>query len=116
MKSSNIPDQLNARFALLQDLDRAYALLDNLSRSGTPAAAEKAFLSKRIDEIEQDLLQTESTVGSIIEQFKDDPIVWTALQFRYMQGYSWSAIADIIGKSADAIKANVYRSFSKQKS
>lgn len=112
-RESKIPAILTQRYDKIVALDEAREILANLSRHENGIDAEIEFIRQRVENLENDLRNSEREAAAVIDAVSDKPVAWTAARLRYLLGYKWEAVASKMESSAETVSMNVYRAFGK---
>lgn len=112
-RESKIPAILTQRYDKIVALDEAREILANLSRHENGIDAEIEFIRQRVENLENDLRNSEREAVAIIDRFSNNSTDWTAARLHFIQGYTWEATASKMGVSRDTARMSVYRAFGK---
>lgn len=112
-RESKIPAILIQRYDKIVALEEAREILTNLSRHEKGIDAEIEFIRQRVEDLENDLRNSEPEAMAVIDTISDKPAAWTAARLRYLLGYKWEAVASKMESSAETVSMNVYRAFEK---
>lgn len=110
---TKIPAILIQRYDKIVALEEARENLTNLSRHEKGIDAEIEFIRQRVENLENDLRNSEPEAMAIIDRFSNNSTDWTAARLHFIQGYTWEAAALKMGVSRDAARMSVYRAFEK---
>lgn len=112
-RESKIPAILIQRYDKIVALEEAREILANLSRHENGIDAEIRFIRQRVEDLKNDLRNSEPEAMAVIDTISDKPAAWTAARLRYLLGYKWEAVASKMESSAENVSMTVYRAFDK---
>ena len=112
-RSKWFPKLLSERYNNLVALDEARYLLANMTKDNSGIEAEREFVRKKIEDLENDLHRSEKESAAIIDTISNNHAAWTAARLHFLHGYIWDAAGAKIGLSAEAVRARVIRAFEK---
>lgn len=112
-RESKIPAILIQRYDKIVALEEAREILANLSRHENGIDAEIEFIRQLVENLANDLRNSEPEAEAVIDTISDKPTAWTAARLHYLLGYKWEAAAKKMGTTAEAARATLCRAFEK---
>ena len=112
-RSKWIPEILSERYNNIVALEEARYLLANMPKDDSGIEAEREFVRKKIEDMENDLHRSEKEAAAIIDTISNNHAAWTVARFHFFRGYKWEAAGAKAGLSAEAARMKATRAFEK---